>query len=416
MRTKTNENGDGTYTDAVQQGHYTLYKGGLSGKHDNVRTCWEEPLRGRHIRPHLQNIQRRKRRHGEKVRIADLGAGSGEALRLMTAINIDDADLQLNQAKVLSLDDIDLYVGSDLCESMVEQGRENFASHENVRFEVGDFSQGFTMRDEKPFDYYGCSFASFSHIDTDQLRTLFREMFEHQGDRAVFCAEFLGRNSIEWPCYWNGCEREMLAYSMSWLPGDAGGATEPECFPMRYWLGHEILELMQSVAEAVGVRIRNADVFDCSVFVGRHVDTGEYNEWVRPLRRAVNSLHEPNIRTDLDSLRAEVVPVEGHDELNGYYAGLQFQWNSLIDYCSARLSKRIHPVNLKNWRQYPPALQMAMVTLDRVIDTAYWAQMGDPRANVIEPHLGYALRSLEDEYQSGAGRGHSLIAILETRR
>ncbi len=87
-----------TYTDAVQQGHYALYKGGLSGKHDNVRTCWEVPIRGQHLRPHLQNILRRKRRHGEKVRIADLGAGSGEALRLMTTINIDDANLQLNQA------------------------------------------------------------------------------------------------------------------------------------------------------------------------------------------------------------------------------------------------------------------------------------------------------------------------------
>jgi SAM-dependent methyltransferase len=359
---------------------------------------------------------RRKRRDGGKVRIADLGAGSGEALRLMTSINIDDADLEVNQAKVLSLDEIDLYVGSDLCEQMVEQGRENFALRENVRFEVGDFSQGFTMRGEEPFDFYGCSFASFSHIDATQLRRLFQEMFEHQGESAVYCAEFLGRHSIEWPCYWNENDSEMLPYSMSWLPGEAGGDAESECFPMRYWLGPEILGLIREVAKAAAVRMRRVDAFDCSVFVGRHVDTGEYNDWVRPLRRAVNSLHEPNVRTDLDKLRAEVVPVEDHDELNGYYAGLQFQWNSLVEYCCDRLRKRIHPVHLKNWRQYPPSLQMAMVTLDRVTDTAYWAQMGDPRANVIEPHLGYALRSLEDEYQSGLGRGHSLIVIFEAGR
>jgi hypothetical protein len=272
------------------------------------------------------------------------------------------------------------------------------------------------MKHHDSFDLYCCAFASFSHIDTSALTQLFREMFSHQGERAVFVGDFLGRHSIEWPCYWNCAEDRLLDYSMSWMPGDVGGNTEPERFPMRYWLADELQDLFVRLAREAGVRIRRVEIYDCSLFVGRHVDTGEYNDWVRPLRQSVNSLYEPNLRTDLDSLRAEVIPSDGHDELNGYLSGLQFQWNSLIDYCSARLNKRIHPMDLKNWRQYPPALQLAMVTLDRVIDTAYWMQMGDPRANVIEPHLGYALRNLENEYQSGQGRGHSLVTILETSR
>jgi SAM-dependent methyltransferase len=388
----------------------------LAGKHDNVRTYWEERIRGHYLRPHLQALTRRKRREGKKVRIADLGAGSGEALRLLTSLNMNDVDVRLDQAKVITMDDIEVYVGTDLSEAMVEQGRRNFVEHDNVRFEKGDFSGGFPLADHAPFDLYLCAFASYSHIDTAQLTRLYQDMFAHGEDRALYVGEWLGRHSIEWPLYWDRDEDEMLDYSMSWLPGDVGGGREPERFPMRYWTGDELNALLRRLAREAKLRVRKMDLYDCSVFVGRHVDTAEYNDWVRPLRSAVNSLHESNIRTDLDRLRAEIVPVDGHDELNGYFSGLQFQWNNLIDYCCQRLEKRKHPVNIKNWRRFPPALQTAMMTIDRVIDTVYWLQMGDPRANVIEPQIGYALRDLEMAYQSGQGRGHSLVAIMETRR
>jgi len=42
--------------------------------------------------------------------------------------------------------------------------------------------------------------------------------------------------------------------------------------------------------------------------------------------------------------------------------------------------------------------------------------MGDPRANVIEPQLGYALRGLEMELQRGAGNGHGLVGIFTVHK
>jgi hypothetical protein len=42
--------------------------------------------------------------------------------------------------------------------------------------------------------------------------------------------------------------------------------------------------------------------------------------------------------------------------------------------------------------------------------------MGDARANIIEPSLGYALRELEMRLQRGIGCGHGLVAILELER
>jgi hypothetical protein len=42
--------------------------------------------------------------------------------------------------------------------------------------------------------------------------------------------------------------------------------------------------------------------------------------------------------------------------------------------------------------------------------------MGDPRANVIEPQLGYALRGLELLMQKGMGTGHGLVGVFEINK
>jgi hypothetical protein len=40
----------------------------------------------------------------------------------------------------------------------------------------------------------------------------------------------------------------------------------------------------------------------------------------------------------------------------------------------------------------------------------------DPRANIIEPELGYALRHLEMTMQQGMGNGHGIIAIMRVNK
>jgi len=404
------------YTEAVTNGHYDLYQGGLSGKYDNVRIYWEDQIRGIMLRPYLRSMVDRKKKEGGRVRIVDLGAGSGEGLRLLTSWIRQEADLRLNRAKVLPYEMIETYIGCDLNEAMVVQGNANYADQPNVIFHQGDFSNGFPLKDEEPFDLYCCSYGSFSHIDDRAMERLLMEIVEHATNRALVVGEWLGRHSIEWPCYWEESGNRMLDYSMSWLPTKMRSENEPEHFPMRFWLGKEIRSLVDQVARNTKARIRILELYDCSIFVGRHVNTGEYTCSVGPIRSSVNRLHESNLRTDLEDLKVDLTPVEGHNELNNYFFNLQFCWNNLVDYCQRRLERRQHPVQTEHFRSFPPALQMAMMTLDRVIDTAAWMRMGDPRANIIEPQLGYALRSLEREVQQGAGRGHALIGVFEIRR
>ncbi|MBW1681989.1 MAG: hypothetical protein JRJ83_11205 [Deltaproteobacteria bacterium] len=54
--------------------------------------------------------------------------------------------------------------------------------------------------------------------------------------------------------------------------------------------------------------------------------------------------------------------------------------------------------------------------MKRVIKGVGWLEWGDVRANVIEPHLGFSLRKVEMDLQTGSGVGHGLVGIFEIRK
>ena len=61
------------YESAVKYGFYGVDKSGLFGKKDNVRKYWEDVAIKVSIRPAIERILE----HKNKVRIVDLGCGSG---------------------------------------------------------------------------------------------------------------------------------------------------------------------------------------------------------------------------------------------------------------------------------------------------------------------------------------------------
>jgi hypothetical protein len=62
------------YEVAVKAGFYGLERSGMSGKKDNVRKYWEDVFIKTGIRPALESLLAA----AGKLRIIDLGAGSGE--------------------------------------------------------------------------------------------------------------------------------------------------------------------------------------------------------------------------------------------------------------------------------------------------------------------------------------------------
>jgi len=419
-----------TYTDAVKRGDYDTHVGNLVGKHDNVRSYWEDQLTRLVLRPFLTKLVEEKRDDLSKLRIVDLGCGAGQGYELLTQIDRQDLDLGLYHQRVLTAADIDCYLGVDLSDSMVARGNELYADNPQMRFVQGDLNEGLSaVADEDPFDLYFCAYGSMSHLETGSLQKLLGDITEHAADGSLVVMDLLGRNSLEWPNYWGATtdEEKYRTYSMSYLhrnyQNEIVDDVEIESFPMRYWSGGEIDTLINGInhdarQRATGSRLHLSKKFDRSIFVGRHIDTKEYNNQLQPMRRVVNRLHEDYMRTDFDELFWQPNSLTPHPDaqVNEFFEELMYCWNTLVDFAERRLKNRISLASLSNWDRYPAPLQFALMTTDRVINSTEWIWDGDPRANMIEPQLGYALRSLEYKLQRGLGCGHGLLVVLEVQK
>ncbi|MBL7178122.1 MAG: hypothetical protein ISS66_20045 [Desulfobacteraceae bacterium] len=77
------------YSKAANTGRYDK-SSGLLGKYDNVRRFWEDQVTGIFLRPALNDLMERKRRYLDRIRILDLGCGSGDGYDLLMAVITKD--------------------------------------------------------------------------------------------------------------------------------------------------------------------------------------------------------------------------------------------------------------------------------------------------------------------------------------
>jgi SAM-dependent methyltransferase len=370
------------------------------------------------LRPHVRERAVACSSAGRRARILDLGCGSGQGYELLTRIRQTDLNLDEAQRYVLTPDQIELYLGVDLSEGMVEQGRHDYHQVPHVAFQRADLRGGLGgVARERPFDIYFSSYGSLSHLGAAELKNCLRGIARHAGPGALVVLDLMGRFSPEWPGYWSAEteEEKVRPYSMSYLFSSHERRTgDIEKFPLRFWTGEEVRALCAETRLDTGVAVEVVELFDRSIFVGRHVDTREYGTCLPPLRRYVNRLYEHNVRTQLERLLVEYEPVPGATALNEFFERLGLCWNTIIDFARARLSgARIDLTEMTGWRDFPAALQMALVTMDRIVDSVAWIDVGDVRANIIEPQLAYVLRRMQYRLQQGRGCGHGLVAVLK---
>lgn len=413
--------GEKTYTQAVREGKYDLYVGNLFGKYDNVRTYWEDQLTRIALRPFLRQVVESKREAGQKVSIVDLGCGAGQGYQILTRIDRRDLDLGLQHQRVLPEDDIATYLGLDISQAMVEKGQALFADKPQVQFAQADLREGLgRVKQEQPsFDIYFSSYASLSHLERPDLVRLLTDICQHGHHNSLIVLDLIGRYSIEWPGFWSAdSESEKVRqYTMSYLYSEsARQQLDIESFPLRFWTGAEVRQLVEELAAATGTGLEILKLMDRSVLVGRHTDTREYNPQLKPIRRLINSLHEDYLRTDLKELILDPNSIPDQPQVTPWLQQLIESWNILVEYCQHRLSHNFSLPELKEWDAFPNPLQFSLMTIDRVIADVGWMWYGDPRANIIEPQLGYALRTLEYDMQQGWGCGHGLVAILKLQK
>ncbi|HAC62294.1 MAG TPA: class I SAM-dependent methyltransferase [Cyanothece sp. UBA12306] len=410
-----------TYTQAVQEGKYDLYVGNLFGKYDNVRTYWEDQLTRIVLRPFLKNLTENKRSQEQGVRIVDLGCGAGQGYDILTKIDYRDLDLGLQHKRVLPYEDISLFLGLDISQAMVEKGKSLFGEQAKVQFQEADLSQGLgeIKNTESAFDLYFSSYGSLSHLARKDLVTLLEDVCHHGNNGSLVVMDLIGRYSIEWPDFWHAQseEEKVREYNMGYLYSESvRKTTDIESFPLRFWTGEEVRELAQEITTKTGVKLEVVKLVDRSILVGRHTDTRSFNPQLKPTRRLINCLHEDYMRTNLDELILDASIFPEHRFITPLLKDLIKSWNILIEFTQHRLTHNFSLPDVTGWDEFPKPLQFALMTIDRVIADVGWMWYGDPRANIIEPQLGYALRTLEYEMQRGWGCGHGLIVVMKIQK
>lgn len=412
------------YSEAVHSGQYKK-EIGLIKKYDNVRIYWEDEATRIFLRPYLEKLVAAKEACLERMRILDLGCGSGDGFELLKGVRRRGNDLITQEIHAVSQEDLGLYLGLDNNPELIEQARTIYNGSPKLDFIKGNFSNLISdLNGYDGFDLFFSSYGTMSHCSDDQFVELLLQFMELCGDHAIVVCDWLGRYAYAWQDIWEkDCSKsQCIDYRISYIyPDEVRHCLELDSFPLRLMSPEEVLRLIDRINTSGKKKVDVLSMNDKSVFVSRHMDTGDYNSRCQPIRRRVNSLHEDFMRTRLEDLIIDYCPKPGFPEINAYLEKLQMCWNTLVKYTIQLLeSYDCENEVFRNDKAvpggYPKPLAKGMEEMKKVIQGTGWIQTGDARANMIEPHLGYCLRQLELEMQQGLGVGHGLVAILEIHK
>lgn len=414
------------YSQAFNTGRYDKASG-LLGKYDNVRRFWEDQVTSIFLRPALNDLVDDRKKRLERLRVLDIGCGSGDGFDLMMGVTTKDPGIYEYITAAITDDMLKEYMGLDLNEDLLRQAEEFYGHAPKMRFVQGDLTNGLPREivEEEPFDLYFSSYGTFSHFHDHQAVNIIADICKHAPDRAVFMADWLGRYTYEWQDLWHHPvdQEYFMDYRISYIyPEDQRDEVEISSFPLRLITRDEIMKIVDEASGKSGVQIKPLVFFDRSLFIGRHMDTGDYNRYCPKLRGPVNSLFEGYLRTDLETLLVDYVPRQGFGPLNNFFEMFFMCCNTLVQYTISLLSKysceeekfNVAPESVLPY--YPEPLKEAMNTMRRIIEGVGWVKFGDVRANLIESHLAYSLRKLEMDLQPGTGMGHGLVGIFEIRK
>ncbi len=402
------------YNEALSSGQYQK-PGGLLGKYDNVRRFWEDEELGIYLRPYLQRLVARKKEHNERLRILDIGCGSGDGFELITSIHDNKSLISEHNARVIGPNMLESYRGIDVNEGLLKQANTIYGNRQNMTFIQSDFND-YDFSSEEPCDLYLANYGTLSHNTDEQTIELLSRIARQSKDGAIIMIDWLGRYSYEWQTLWTKDfeDNQWMEYVISYL--DKGGEEKEQQltpFKLRIMGRQEVLRIYGQARRKVGGIIKLRKLADRSSFVGRHMETAQYNPHCQPLRRLVNSLFEANVCTDLDEVLLHYVPRDGFAEVNAYHQKLTDSWNYLVTCTKALLEGSKLPEALA---QMPLPLRRSLSVMKGIARTAVKTRIGNPRASLVEPQLGYCLRELEMGIQQGLGCGHGLVAIFEVVR
>ena len=320
-------------------------------RRDAVKRHWEEPATRGMIAAVLGALG-----HDGGLRVLDVGAGTGDALRLLR--------------ETVGTATVD-YLGIDTDQDMVATASQLHRGQPGVAFVRHDVREPL---EAGPFDLVLSTGVPFSHLRHDELRTALAALFAGvpTGHRCAAVVDVLGRWSLEWTPNW---DRTTWRYAMSFFAGTDDVPRSEMTFHSRESLWSAVTD----AAASAGARVRTAAFHDRSVAVGRHTATAEFDKHVPPYRTLVNRLYAGDTALDIGELTMRTPDGPAPDDVRRFFERFAGAWN------------------------------------DRVADAGVIERALGATAE-SRTCLARSLRALEHGMQSGLGTAHSLSALLVVER
>ncbi len=403
------------YESAVSMGFYGREDSGLTGKKDNVRKFWEDVFIKLVTRPFIEN----RPNDDKKLRILDLGAGSGEGFELLTHIPSSNPSQSSAKDFVIKKSDIELYRGIDISPAMISQGRANYSDYGNVSFSYANLEDGLPAEvlKDRPYDLYFSSYGSLSHLHPESMEKLMEQIFKHGNNGSILLFDIHGKFSPAWPKHWAE-SKTFLPYTMAYLlPGDKRKEEKVEWFNLCYWSPDELKAMLNRAAGKAGVNINILYLLDRSIFVGRHIDTGLLSTKSMQYRYQVNRLLDHGYRGEVEHLKVDLSHLDKYKDINPKV------WDRLTDYChkwnkiiyllealmnsqDKKVKDFIENTNIELMSDDLKFITWLYRNADRFPVVDFWASL-------IGPQIAVILRNIEMSYSEGVGCGHGLICGLE---
>jgi len=396
---------------AAIQGFYGLESSGLTGKKDFVRKYWEDITIKLSVRGSIEKLLTKC----NNIRVVDLGCGSGEGFDLLTHIPASRPFISGKKCFMLSPDQIS-YTGVDISGSMIQQGKENYKNHKNVRFEQADLNKGFPLMDEQPFDIYFSSYASLSHLTPYKLQMLVEEIFNHGKPGAIIVFDLIGKYSLEWPKYWNE-NKIMLPYNMDYLtPLELRGKEPIQWFDVCFWTPAMLFQTLDAASKKMDTCIEIVQTFDRSIFLGRHMETGLFGTPRLNYRYQVNQLFDHEHREEIEHL---LINLEWCTEFGKIRPDV---WARLCDY-KEKWNCIIHLVEALvhgNDSMVSSLIETTSQDISNELKFLTWLYRNAHRfpavdfwASIMGPQIALILRNIELSFEPALGCGHGLLCVVE---
>jgi len=399
---------------AVRAGFYGIERGGLFGKKDNVRKYWEDAFIKATVRPAVEKLLT----GNDRLRIVDLGAGSGEGLELLAHIPPSEP-VRAKAPFVLDKPQIEIYYGLDISPAMVEQGQANYRGRRYARFLEADLSDGFPLQQEAPFHVYFSSYCSLSHLTAFELEHLSAQLFTHASQGSVVVYDLYGRCSPEWPIYWDKNANQQLPYNMAYLrPPEEQDPRTADWFGVTFWTGDELVDVIRRAGTTAGKKVNVLALKDRSILVGRHMDTCFFKPMRFQVRQQVDLLFDRDYRGDTSGLKIDLdylatacgLDGQGAERIRMYLAS----WSSVVNILEA-LTRHDNP-------RVKQLIESSDETLAEELKMLAWLYRNADRfpvidfwASIMGPQVACVLRNIEMELPPGLGCGHSLMCIVEVQ-